>query len=47
MDSRFKGHYLLHDRGTSEDVERLATIMAKSIGVDDDFFKIPQPPYEF
>ena len=47
MDSRFKGHYLLHDRGTSEDVERLATIMAKKLDVNDTFFKIPQPPYEF
>jgi hypothetical protein len=47
MDSRFKGHYLLHDRGSSEDVERLATIMANKVGANDNLFKLPQPPYEF
>jgi hypothetical protein len=45
--TRFRGHYLLHDRGTPEDVERLARIMAGKVGTDYDFFKRPQPPYEF
>jgi hypothetical protein len=45
--TRFKGHYLLHDRGTPEDVEKLASIMATKVGTRPDFFKRPQPPYEF
>jgi alpha-beta hydrolase superfamily lysophospholipase len=45
--TRFRGHYLLHDRGTPEVVERLAAIMATRVHTDDDFFKLPQPPYEF
>jgi hypothetical protein len=45
--TRFKGHYLLHDRGVPDDVERLAAIMATKVGTDDDFFKRPQPPNEF
>jgi len=45
--TRFKGHYLLHDRGNMEDVERLAVIMAERVGNLSEFFKRPQPPYEF
>lgn len=45
--TRFKGHYLLCDRGTPEDVERLAKIMAGKVGTHYDFFKRPQPPHEF
>lgn len=45
--SRFRNHYLLHDRGNTEDAEKLAAIMAKRVGTDNDFFKHPQPPYEF
>lgn len=45
--TRFRGHYLLHDRETPEDIDQLAKIMANKVGTDYDFFKRPQPPYEF
>lgn len=44
--TRFRGHYFLHDRGTPEDVERLAAIMATRVHTDDDFFKRLQPPHD-
>lgn len=47
MLSRFTGHYLLHDRGTPDDVDKLAEIMSKKLGTDYYFFKRPQPPHEF
>jgi hypothetical protein len=45
--TRFRGHYLLHDRGTPEDVEKLAGIMATKVGTVEGFFKRPRPPYEY
>jgi pimeloyl-ACP methyl ester carboxylesterase len=47
MLSRFAGHYILHDRGTPDDSDKLAEIMSKKLGTDYYFFKRPQPPYEF
>jgi pimeloyl-ACP methyl ester carboxylesterase len=47
MLSRFAGHYILHDRGSPDDTDKLADIMAKKLGTDYYFFKRPQPPYEF
>ncbi len=47
MESRFKGHYLLHDRGTPADVQKLASIMADKTKISYEQFKQPQPPYEF
>jgi esterase/lipase len=47
MESRFKGHYLLHDRGTPEDVQKLASIMAEKTKMSYEQFKQPHPPYEF
>jgi len=43
--SRFKGHYILGDRGATEDVDKLVAIMAKRVGRD--VFKRPNPPYVF
>lgn len=46
--TRFKGHYLIYDRGTPpEEGERLVEIMAAKVGTNHDFYKRPQLPYEF
>ena len=44
--TRFKGHYILHDRD-STGAPRLVEIMANKVGVESEFFKQPHPPYEF
>ena len=43
--TRFRGHYLLHDRGAPEEAARMAEIMAARVGNNYEFFKQPQPPY--
>lgn len=47
MNSRFTGHYLLPDRGITDDVDKLATIMETKVGTDYSVFKVPYLPYNF
>ncbi len=47
MISRFKGHYLIHDRETPDDVQSLASILSEKTGDGYGAFKQPHPPYEF